>query len=253
VLVGVAVVAPLCHAMEEAVRADVVANIRLRTGELRIANQGPSNFQLTGYQITSPFNDLNVTKWRPISGRLDVNGDQSFDPDDAWTIISPSQPFPTTSNQLVEGVFPGDGGSLSPGESVYLGAVWFLNRPKTVGVLVADEVGPVPINIPVHYLPAGDYDENGTVNLADYTLWKNSFGATGLGLLADGNGDQVVNLIDYTLWRDNRGATATAATTALLAFGSSTVIPEPPALTILAIALLLFTASGRHRPTEAAV
>ncbi len=54
----------------------------------------------------------------------------------------------------------------------------------------------------------GDYDGSGTVDEADYTVWKSAFGQTGSGLAADGNGDGVVDTADYTVWRDNRGATA---------------------------------------------
>lgn len=63
-----------------------------------------------------------------------------------------------------------------------------------------------------YYVPStlpGDYDLNNVVDAADYSAWKKYFGATsGVGLLADGNGDGVVNLADYTVWRDNLGAVA---------------------------------------------
>lgn len=54
---------------------------------------------------------------------------------------------------------------------------------------------------------AGDYDGNGTVEQADYDVWRAAFGNTGAALAADGNGDGIVNIADYTIWRDNLGAT----------------------------------------------
>ncbi len=57
----------------------------------------------------------------------------------------------------------------------------------------------------------GDYDRSGTVDQADYTLWKSSYGqSVSSGSGADGNSDGVVNLADYTIWRNNLGATLPA-------------------------------------------
>ena len=58
---------------------------------------------------------------------------------------------------------------------------------------------------PVGFLP-GDYNANGTVDAADYTMWRDTLGST-TDLRADGNGDGVVNTLDYTLWKDNFGQT----------------------------------------------
>ncbi len=49
----------------------------------------------------------------------------------------------------------------------------------------------------------GDYDNSGNVDQADYGVWRASFGQTGSGLAADGNGNGVVDTADYIVWRKN--------------------------------------------------
>lgn len=48
----------------------------------------------------------------------------------------------------------------------------------------------------------GDYNSDGSVTEADYTLWKSTLGST-TDLRADGNGNQVIDAADYTVWRDH--------------------------------------------------
>lgn len=50
----------------------------------------------------------------------------------------------------------------------------------------------------------GDYNNDKTVNDADYTVWRNNFGST-TNLAADGNGDGRVDASDYSVWRDHFG------------------------------------------------
>jgi hypothetical protein len=63
-------------------------------------------------------------------------------------------------------------------------------------------------------LAPGDYNADGTVDLADYQLWQEKFGSTS-HLAADGNGDGMVDAGDYTVWRDHLNATAAATATAV--------------------------------------
>lgn len=66
----------------------------------------------------------------------------------------------------------------------------------------------------------GDYDGSGTVDDADYTVWKNNFNST-TELAADGNGDGKVDAADYAVWRDNFGNSAFGSS------GFSINVPEP--------------------------
>lgn len=55
----------------------------------------------------------------------------------------------------------------------------------------------------------GDYNSDGLVDIADYTVWRDAFGQSGPGLAADGNRDGLVDQTDFELWRDHVGTGTT--------------------------------------------
>ena len=61
----------------------------------------------------------------------------------------------------------------------------------------------------------GDYDGSGTVDTADYIVWKTSFGSV-TELAADGNLNGVIDLADYTIYVDNLGNTADQVATGIV-------------------------------------
>ncbi|QDT69789.1 Peptidyl-prolyl cis-trans isomerase A precursor [Planctomycetes bacterium MalM25] len=88
-------------------------------------------------------------------------------------------------------------------------------------------------------LPDGDYNFDGVVDAADYTVWRDSNGSTTLAE-ADGNGDGVVNGADLTIWQNNYGAVASSAAFA---------VPEPTAS--LLVVMLGVVASPLRRSFRA--
>jgi MYXO-CTERM domain-containing protein len=74
----------------------------------------------------------------------------------------------------------------------------------------------------------GDYNNDGVLNAADYTVWRDTLGATGGQLAADGNGSRVVDAADYTAW---------AAAYGTLPPGMAVAVPEPGAVALAALAL----------------
>jgi Dockerin type I domain len=57
----------------------------------------------------------------------------------------------------------------------------------------------------------GDYNQDGIVNQADYTFWRNAMGmSVPPGAGADGNGDGQIDEADYYVWKSNFGATIDA-------------------------------------------
>ncbi len=82
-------------------------------------------------------------------------------------------------------------------------------------------------------VPTGDYNRDGSVESADYELWRSSFGSTE-ELGADGNDDGVVDSADYTIWRDALGAGAGG--------GRFAVSPEPSSIDIALVGILMLSA-----------
>src|SRR5215208_4739560 len=54
----------------------------------------------------------------------------------------------------------------------------------------------------------GDINNDGIVDIRDYGLWRQAFGATNCGNAADLDGNCIVDTRDYGVWRQNFGQTA---------------------------------------------
>lgn len=93
--------------------------------------------------------------------------------------------------------------------------------------------GPEPI--------VGDYNLDGIVDAADYTVWRTLSGQLGPDLAADGNGDGMVNQADYVLWRSNYGSADSSGSTA-------SAVPEP-ASGLLVVLMMIFLSFGKTRDT----
>lgn len=66
---------------------------------------------------------------------------------------------------------------------------------------------------------AGDYNDDGVVDAADYNVWRDNLGSDAAVLNGNGSGGPTVVMDDYNLWRDNFGANAASA--------ALSVVPEP--------------------------
>jgi hypothetical protein len=116
----------------------------------------------------------------------------------------------------------------SPGQS---GSVFF--DEIRLGTEFATVVQP-----PLPPVLPGDFNADGVVDAADYTVWRDNLGAADESAL-NGAGDGIngVDANDYALWRSQFGTTAT------LALGAATAVPEPTGVVLA----LLFGAAALVR------
>jgi phospholipase/lecithinase/hemolysin len=73
----------------------------------------------------------------------------------------------------------------------------------------------------------GDYNQNGTVDSADYVVYRRTLGSM-TDLRADGNGDGTIDAGDYNVWRAHFGQASGG-----MAFRMLAPMPEPPTCALL--------------------
>jgi hypothetical protein len=95
------------------------------------------------------------------------------------------------------------------------------------------------IQAPVVYITSpdlpGDYNGDGTVNAADYTVYRNRLSGIGGTTLPNDAGDPGVTIDDYDYWKAHYGETAGSGAS----LASADNVPEPATL-----ALCLLTIAG---------
>ncbi len=84
----------------------------------------------------------------------------------------------------------------------------------------------------------GDLNLDGSVNGADYTEWQNSFGGPP-ALAIDANENEAIDAADYTVWRDR----ATIGVT-------PTAVPEPTAIAIVVALISLASTALRSAQSQ---
>lgn len=103
-------------------------------------------------------------------------------------------------------------------------------------VQLAEEVSTLDANATVNLIVgtapvAGDFNADGTVDLADYTVWRDHLGERGESSLAfNGDGLNGVDIADYELWRENYSGPSAGT--------GAAPVPEPTA-SWLALAAVL--------------
>jgi T5SS/PEP-CTERM-associated repeat protein len=113
------------------------------------------------------------------------------------------------------------------------GRTWNTSQLYTTGVLSVDAVG-----IP------GDYNQNGTVDAADYAVWRKNQGTTNV-LPNDPTGG-TIGVAQYNNWRSHFGQAAGSGTAAM---PSGSAVPEPSRVALFCLAIGAVGARFRERKT----
>ncbi|MEQ8848027.1 hypothetical protein [Botrimarina sp.] len=232
------------HAIQLVEASDLTLLVDRVTGEVAIQNVEPASqtpFDIDFYEITSPAGSLNTTGFRGLEAR-DFEGGGPAGAGDGWEVLGD-----LSTGAIREGFLTGSS-VLEPTDEVRLGAAFtpgaendlvFRVHSADTGITRAGRVVYVDNELRPEEL-LGDYNGDGRVDAADYTVWRDTLGST-TDLRANGDDSGAsqgrIDAQDYQTWRSNYGsAGAPAAASA----------PEPTAVsTALACAALTFLAARR--------
>lgn len=209
---------------------NLVLKVDPSTGRAHIQNTSEFDVSIDGYSIFTDSNSLRPSEWSSLADQ-DVSD---------WIEAGP------TSDNLSE-LKPTDSMLVESGEVISLGKIFDPTKPhdlefefrRVVGV--AGSIMQGLVTYAAVRLP-GDYDNDGTVDAADYTLWRDSLGQAGANLPADGNYDGTIDAGDYEIWKSHFGDSDGA--------GAGTAgqgVPEPTTLGICFCGMMLGFTGGRIR------
>jgi cyclophilin family peptidyl-prolyl cis-trans isomerase len=173
---------------------------------------GKLTIQLGGETVGTQYDQINVTTSAALAGNLSVFAISSFVP-------SAGDTFNILNAGSITGSF-----STATLPTLRNGLAWDLQTTATSMKLVV--------------LP--DYNNNGTVDTGDLTVWQDNYGST-TSLAADGDGDGRVTGRDFLLWQRYFGETKTLPPAPTI-----TAIPEPASSILVLLALV----AGMSRQTR---
>lgn len=228
----------------------VSVEVNRTTGGISLRNNTASAVSLEYYKLASSGGGLLPEAWES----LDAQNYNAVDGPDGGELADDSDgegwdaSASSSATQLIE-LFLGSGGSiLEPQASLDLGLAYDADLFGAANGDLVFEFGIANGGLfagPVAYVDSmplvGDYDGSGVVDLADYTLWRDSLGQTGTDLLADGNTNNTIDIDDYLLWSEHFNQQMPAAVVA------QNPVPEPATLRLLAVAGVALGWAGRRR------
>lgn len=207
----------------------LVLNVNPTTGAAQLINPSGFSVGIDSYVISSESGSLSTSAWSSLD-------DQNVNGANQWYEANSS------ATQLAELLIDGSTAMPSNLGAVYnIGSPWLTSGQKdltfqfalegetslrTGKVVYGSAVAPVAL--------AGDYNNDGKVDAADYTRWRDTTGTA--TTLPNDTTPGTVGPSDYVVWSSNYGATAAALAVA---------VPEPTALA-LAFGLVIGTAVRRR-------
>jgi hypothetical protein len=202
--------------------------VNTTNGQVAIKNQSGDTFHIDYYKITSAGNSLDATDWNSLqeqnrpgfpSGNGTGNGWEQFGGSGSGVI---GESYLTGNSRVDHGANIGLGAAFNPGGAQDL--VFLYGAVPGTGEAVS-----------------GDYNNDGSVDAADYVIWRKNDGTPA----------------GYTTWRTNFGASSSPTGTGEFVRGfvkyvtsgpgGGSLIPEPSAIILVSMALGAVALIGGRR------
>jgi hypothetical protein len=196
-------------------------------GKARIVNDSTfNNIRFDGYQVSSASNSL-LTTWNSLQDQTVTGWEEASLTAGLLAELNPTANSTVNAGQTaatLTGLFRTAGGvqdlafqfrvpGTGPGTGVLNGVVRY--APFSAGGALV-----------------GDYNNNGSVDAADYVVWRDRLGQTFALPNRDPASSGAVSMADYNAWRSRFGNTNSAA-----AAISSSAVPEPSTLALVMISV----------------
>jgi hypothetical protein len=218
------------------------------TGRVTIKNSGSTPTNIDYYRITSNEGALDTATWNSLDDQnrdaIGAGAGESWDEAELSDsralaelfLLGASGVSSTSPLELGHAYDPTVAGVGTSGDLQFQFAAQGTNNLMPAAVTY---VTPSPL--------AGDYNGNGTVDAADYVIWRKTLGST-TALAADGDDNGRVDQFDYAVWRFTFGNSAGAG-----AVTTASALPESHSATLLLVGFvssvgILRLQSRHYRP-----
>lgn len=216
--------------------------VNTTTGQVTLKNQTGDPVPIDYYEVTSTSGALNATAWNSLQEQNLAGFPTGNGTGNGWEQFGGS-----TSQAIGESYLTGSS-AVANGGTINLGGAFNVGGAHDL-VFRYGELKNSGTN------PAGDYNNNGAVDAADYTAWRNSLGQS--VTLPNDATPGTVTQADYDVWRANFGQTNSPTgpsllTTGFIRYVSSGVgvaVPEPGSVLLVGIGLGTLACGARRRST----
>lgn len=188
---------------------EVLPGLRLEvdttTGIVTLSNSASTAIDLSYYEIRSAAGSLDLSGWTTLDST------EGGDPiGEGWDVAGGSDSSILSEANLTSLLSVGSSDTISFGSAFSIGSAQDL---EFLFAAPGEELQAAVVTYVTSSGLVGDYNADGTVDAADYTVWRANLGSSG-DSLANRNpaNTGVVSEDDFNSWRANYGASASSST-----------------------------------------